>query len=97
MSQNDGRALHLLDDVGNSERLARAGHPQQGLVRQAGLQSVHQFPDRFRLIAGGLIGGVDAKHALSGGAGFFAGHKRSDYLRDLAGNGHQPGQYHGNI
>ena len=40
------------NDVGHGESLARAGHPQQGLVRQAVLDPLDQPGDRGGLVAG---------------------------------------------
>src|SRR5690606_13723152 len=50
------------DHVGDAEGLARAGHAQQGLVRQAGLQALDHLADRLRLIAGRLEAGYELKN-----------------------------------
>ncbi|MNV04079.1 hypothetical protein D3C71_943640 [compost metagenome] len=52
--QHQGRALHLGDHIGDAEGLARAGHTEQRLVRQPGLDALDHQADGFRLIAGGL-------------------------------------------
>ncbi|MCY1174987.1 hypothetical protein D9M73_152070 [compost metagenome] len=52
--QHQRRALHLGDHVGDAESLARAGHTEQRLVRQPGLDALDHQADGFRLIAGGL-------------------------------------------
>ena len=46
------RAPDLRDHVGHGEGLAGAGHPQQGLKRQAVVDALHQLGDRRRLVAG---------------------------------------------
>ena len=51
------RPPELRDDVGHGEGLARAGHAQQGLVRQAVLDALDQLGDGLRLVAGGLRNG----------------------------------------
>ena len=48
--EHQRRPLHLLDHVGDGEGLAGAGHPQQGLVRQAAGEPIHKFFNRLRLI-----------------------------------------------
>ena len=65
--QDQGRTLQFLDDVGDGEGLARAGHPQQGQARLAIPQPLHQATDGRRLIAGGAEGG-DQFEGLVGGA-----------------------------
>ncbi|EYU02606.1 hypothetical protein PA99_1389 [Pseudomonas aeruginosa PA99] len=57
--QDQGRALHLGNHVGDAESLARARHPQQGLVRKPRLQPLDHLPDGFRLVAGGLEARVE--------------------------------------
>ncbi|MOA07664.1 hypothetical protein D3C78_1273730 [compost metagenome] len=52
--QHQGRALHLRNDVGNAEGLARAGHTEQGLVRQACLDALYHLADSLGLVAGRL-------------------------------------------
>ncbi len=49
--QDQRGALHLLDDVGDAEGLARAGHPQQSLVRQPRLDALDHLPNGLWLIA----------------------------------------------
>ena len=53
-SQNNGRPLDRLNDIGDGEGLARAGHTQQGLVSQAIIQSLDERCNGLRLIAGRL-------------------------------------------
>ena len=53
--QHQRRALHVLDDVGDREGLARAGDAEQRLVRQARLEAVDELRDRLRLIARRLV------------------------------------------
>ncbi|MNZ86664.1 hypothetical protein D3C78_1054910 [compost metagenome] len=62
--QHQGRALHLGDHVGDAEGLARAGHAEQGLVRQPRLETLDHLADRFRLVAGRLEAGnkVESGH-----------------------------------
>jgi hypothetical protein len=48
---HQGRLLHVLDDVGDGVGLARAGHAQQRLLRQAVLEAGGQPRDRLRLVA----------------------------------------------
>ena len=55
MAQDKGRALHLLDDIGHSESLARAGDAEQHLSRDALAHPGHQLFDSLRLIARRLI------------------------------------------
>jgi hypothetical protein len=63
--QYQSRALHLGDHIGNAERLARAGHAEQRLVGQAGLDALDHLADRGRLVASGLETG----HELEFGHG----------------------------
>ncbi|MNM65456.1 hypothetical protein D3C81_769030 [compost metagenome] len=51
--EHDRRPSHPGDHVGHGEGLARPGHAQQCLVRQAVLDPLHQLADRFRLVSGG--------------------------------------------
>ncbi|CAI8872204.1 hypothetical protein EMIT0232MI5_20502 [Pseudomonas sp. IT-232MI5] len=55
--QYQRRALYLRNDIGDAEGLARAGHTEQRLVRQPGLDALHQLADGFWLVAGGLEAG----------------------------------------
>ena len=43
--------------IRDGEGLAGAGHAEQRLVRQPGLEAVDQLADRLRLVAGGLVVG----------------------------------------
>ena len=49
--QDQGRALHLLDHMGDGEGLSRAGDTQQHLIHLIVLDAGDQFRDRLRLIA----------------------------------------------
>ncbi|MNH11775.1 hypothetical protein D3C79_712990 [compost metagenome] len=52
--QHQRWALHLGDHVGDAEGLARAGHPEQGLVRKARLDSFDHQANGLGLVAGRL-------------------------------------------
>ena len=52
VADDQGGALHPLDDVGHGEGLAAAGDAQQGLVLIALLQPLHQLIHRLGLVAG---------------------------------------------
>ena len=56
---DERRLLDRLDDLGRGEGLSRAGRPEQDLVLQPALDAVDQVRDRGRLVAGGLIRGMD--------------------------------------
>jgi hypothetical protein len=49
--QHQGRTLHLLDDIGDRECLARSGDPKQRLMRKPATQAVNQLFNRLRLVA----------------------------------------------
>ncbi len=49
---DQGRPLHALDEMGDRERLARAGCPEEGDVLLTGLDAFDQLLDRLRLVAG---------------------------------------------
>ena len=55
---DQGRLLQLLDDRGHREGLTGAGGAQQDLVFQSALDAFDQLSDGFRLVAGGLEGGI---------------------------------------
>ena len=61
--QDQGRALHRLDDLGHGEGLAGAGRAEQDLVALLALETLDQFGNRLRLVT---LGGVfrDALEAL---------------------------------
>jgi hypothetical protein len=46
-------ALHLGNDVGHGERLARPGHAHQNLKPLASAQAFHQRGNRLRLVSRG--------------------------------------------
>ena len=50
--------LDFFDDVGDGERLSRAGDTQQRLMGQAGFDAVDKFGDSLGLVTGWLIGGI---------------------------------------
>ena len=50
-SQDQGRLLRMLDDVGNAERLTRPRDPQQNLARIAAVEAATHLLDGPRLIA----------------------------------------------
>jgi len=54
MRHHNGRPLQLLHDVRHRKRLSRPGYAQQGLRGQASPRALHQLPDGFRLVPGGL-------------------------------------------
>ena len=56
--QNEGRALHLLDHVGNGEGLAGAGDAEQGHARLAVVQALHETADGLGLVPGGGEAGL---------------------------------------
>tara|TARA_Y100000780_G_scaffold3523_1_gene3189 strand:+ start:161 stop:430 length:270 start_codon:yes stop_codon:yes gene_type:complete len=58
---DNGRALHFLNHIGDGEGLARAGHPQQGLVRQARLHSLGQLGNGRGLITSRLEAGLQVE------------------------------------
>ena len=57
------------DHVGNAERLARTGYPEQGLVRQAGFDAFNHLANGFGLIACGLEAGNKLKIGHEGPQG----------------------------
>ncbi|CDD52449.1 unknown [Bacteroides sp. CAG:875] len=59
VAQDEGRLVHVLDDIGNGESLSGAGDPQQGLCGYVLHDAFGQLSDGFRLVAGGLIVGYE--------------------------------------
>src|SRR5205823_6109748 len=55
VGDQEGRALHLLDDPGHRRRLAGAGRAEHRLVALARLEPGRKLGDRGRLVAGRLI------------------------------------------
>ncbi len=55
--QHQRRTLDLGNHVGDAERLARAGHPEQGLVREPCVDPFDQLANGLGLIAGWLKAG----------------------------------------
>ena len=53
--EDEGRALHLLDDLRHREGFARAGDAEQDLVLLVLLQTVDEFGDGGGLVTGGLV------------------------------------------
>ncbi|MOA13886.1 hypothetical protein D3C78_1339540 [compost metagenome] len=70
--QHQGRALHLLDDVGDAEGLARAGHPEQRLVRQPSLDAFDHLANGLGLVAGRLETGDELELGHDGPRGVAA-------------------------
>ncbi|MNN52347.1 hypothetical protein D3C81_1670400 [compost metagenome] len=70
--QHQGRALHLLDDVGDAEGLARAGHPEQRLVRQPRVDALDHLADGLGLVAGRLETGDELELGHDGPRGVAA-------------------------
>ena len=66
MGHHQGRHIHLCDDRGHGEGLARAGGPQQHLVLLVVPDALEQLADGFRLVAGGLEGGLELEVHGSG-------------------------------
>ena len=54
VAQDERRPVELRQHIGNSEGLARAGHPEQCLGTVAPLQSLDELLDGLRLVARGL-------------------------------------------
>ncbi len=67
MGHDDGGPLDLLDDIGDGEGFTGAGYPQQRLVCQTGLDTIHQPFDCLGLIARWLERRINLEHTLSGG------------------------------
>ena len=81
--QHQGRALHLGDHVGDAEGLARAGHPEQGLVSQAGFDALDHLTDGFGLVAGGLEAGDELEFGHNLPLGSFPPDSRGENEKDL--------------
>jgi len=52
MRHHQRRDLQLLDDIGNCERLSRAGRAQQHRMLAAFLDAFNKLSDRLGLVAG---------------------------------------------
>jgi len=61
MRHHQGRDLQLLDYIRDREGFARARGAQQHLVSVTFFNTLHELTDRFRLVAGGLVGSVEFK------------------------------------
>ena len=62
--EDQGRFLHLLNDVRHGEGLAGAGNAEQHLISSIVVDASDQFADRLRLVACRLeIGGELERHA----------------------------------
>ena len=59
--QHQRRSIDMGDHVGNAERLARTCYPEQGLVRQTGLNAFDHLANGHGLVAGGLKAGNELK------------------------------------
>ena len=55
MTHDEGRSVESGDDVGHRKGLAGSGHAEQNLRVSAGLDTVYQRLDGFRLVSRGLI------------------------------------------
>ena len=70
--RDDQRGLvHVPDDVGDRERLARTRDAEQHLMLRAGQHALRQLRNRLRLVAGGRVVGNEFKHRprLAAGVG----------------------------
>ena len=56
------RLVHVPNDIGDREGLARTGHSQQRLMLDAGQNGLGQFGNGLRLVTGGLVGRDEFKH-----------------------------------
>ena len=65
--QDEGGPLRLLDDLRHGERLARAGDAEQHLIALMRLKALDELPDRFGLIAFGLVFRDDPERAAAFG------------------------------
>ena len=61
MDQDQGGALHPLDDVGHGEGLAAAGHAEKGLLVIPLLEPLDELFHRLGLVAGEPEVGDDSK------------------------------------
>ena len=59
MAQDEGRFLHLLDDLAHDKSFARASRSQQCLVLVRFLDAVNQLCDGLRLVPSGLKVGYE--------------------------------------
>ena len=66
VGKDQGRPLHLRDDVGHGKGLARAGDAEEDLMLVAAPQPFGQFGNGAGLIAGGLIGGFEFEFGHGG-------------------------------
>lgn len=55
VAKHEGGFVHVGDDVGHGESLARAGHAQQHLGRVAAQHAVGELLDGLWLVASGLV------------------------------------------
>ena len=62
MTQNQGRAIAVGNDICHRKRLSRTCDTQQHLSRRTGTQSVHQRCDRLRLVSGWFICTLQFEH-----------------------------------
>src|SRR3546814_10250980 len=68
--------------VGDGVGLARAGHAEQRLLRQAALEPVDQLRDRLRLVASGLEGSHELE--IGGMYGVVHGRRAGERTDQLA-------------
>ena len=62
VGNDQGRFVHVFDDVRDRERFARTGHTEQRLMFGAGQNAFRQPGNRLGLIAGGLIRRDELEH-----------------------------------
>ena len=61
MRDYEGGAVDVPDHIGDRERLARAGHAEEGLVPVSGFDGFRQLGDGLRLVAHGFVLGRKLK------------------------------------
>ena len=62
MRNDERRFVHVLDDVGDGERLAGTGDAEERLVFRAGEDAGGQLFNRLRLVSGRFVGRDKFKH-----------------------------------
>ena len=58
MRNNQSGLIQLLDDIRHRKRLTRTGNAEKRLTLVAFPESLYQFGNRLRLVAGGFVFGV---------------------------------------
>ena len=66
VGEDEGGALDVLDEVGHGEGFAGAGHAEQSLLADAGVQAGGELGDGGWLVAGGLVFGdeLEFRHSF---------------------------------